>query len=309
MKNRFTALLLLAAFLAWFPQPARAQDVEAYAIADATSGHLLGSSHPTRKLQIASLTKIATALIVLDWMDVTKRDPGSLATIPPGALSVDPANPVGFQVGDQVSLRDLLYAMLIQSDNIAAYTLADHVGRDLQRHQQSLTAPVDLFVSQMNALGRKLEMKRTRFLNPHGLDNTELPYSTARDLVALTRNALQRSAFRFYVSQKERQITRLLPGGKKAEYKLLNTNELLGKNGIDGVKTGKSRHAGECVILSSARSLESVQNPDGTYTVTPRKLIVVVLGSQNRFNDAQQLLAEGWGLYDQWAAQGRPLDK
>jgi len=308
MKYRFTAFLLLACFCA-FQASAPAQDAAAYAVADATTGHILSAERPTRKLQIASLTKIATAMVVLDWMDISKSDPGSLATIPPGAIAVDPTNPVGFQPGDQVSLRDLLYAMLIQSDNVAAYTLADHVGRDLQRNTQTGAKPVDLFVAQMNALARSIGMTRTKFLNPHGLDSVETPYSTARDLVLLTSKALQRSSFRFYVSQKQRQITRHLVGGKTAGYNLVNTNELLGIDSIDGVKTGQSSRAGQCVIISAARSLESITNPDGTYTVTPRRLIVVVLGSGNRFNDAKQLLNNGWALYDQWAAQGRPLDK
>ena len=108
-------------------------------------------------------------------------------------------------------------------------------------------------------------------------------------------------------SQKERRIARRLPSGKMVEYKLVNTNELLGINAIDGVKTGKSARAGECVIISAARPPESIHNPDNSYTVTPRRLIVVVLGSTDRFNDAKRLLDNGWNLYDQWAAQGRPL--
>jgi len=309
MYKRFTAFILLAYLLALY-QPASAQEPAAFAIADATSGHLLDSQKPNKKLPIASLTKIATALVVLDWLEVSKQDVGSLATIPNGAIAIDPANPVGFQPGDQVSLRDLLYAMLIQSDNIAAYTLAEHVGRDIQRNTQSGSKPVDLFVAQMNALARKLGMNHTIFLNPNGLDtDRESPHSTARDLVLLTSAAMQRSSFRFYVSQKERRIARHLAGGKTAEYNLVNTNELLGFNAIDGVKTGKSARAGECVVITAARAPESVQNPDGSFTITPRRLIVVVLGSTDRFNDAKRLLDNGWNLYDQWAANGRPLEK
>jgi len=308
MKNRFTAFLLLSCLWA-FIQTAHGQQPTAYAIADATSGHILDAQKPNRKLQIASLTKIATAMVVLDWLDVSKQDVGTLATVPPGAIAIDNTNPIGFQPGDQISLRDLMYAMLVQSDNIAAYTLADHVGRELQRNGQNGGRPVDLFVAQMNALARKLGMTHTSFLNPHGLDNLEAPYSTARDLVRLSSAALQRSSFRFYVSQKERRITRHMADGKTADYNLVNTNDLLGHNAIDGVKTGKSARAGECVVISAARPPESVQNPDGSFTITPQRLIVVVLGSYNRFNDAQLLLNNGWNLYDQWAAKGRPLEK
>lgn len=308
MKSRFSLFVLLACFCALL-SPALGQDATAFAIADASTGHILKAKKEDKRLQIASLTKIATALVVQDWLDVGKRDAGILVTIPPGALMIDPANPIGFQPGDQMSVRDLLYAMLIQSDNIAAYALADYVGRDLQRNTQSAAKPVDLFVAQMNALARKLGMKHTTFLNPHGLDTVETPTSTARDLVLLTSAALQRSSFRFYVSQHERRITRIAVAGRKDDYRLVNTNELLGIDSIDGVKTGQSKRAGQCLIISAARPHESIQNPDGSYTVTARRLIVVVLGSENRFNDARQLLNNGWSLYDEWAAKGRPLEK
>ncbi|MDD5350947.1 MAG: serine hydrolase [Chthoniobacteraceae bacterium] len=309
MKKRLSALLLLSCLWGYAAPLARAQDATAYAVADATTCHLLDSRNPNKKLPVASLTKIATAMVVLDWLDVSKQEQGSLAVVPPGALSLDPGNPLGFQAGDQVSIRDLLYAMLLQSDNIAAYTLANHVGHDLQRSYQSDARPVDLFVAQMNALARKLGMTRTVFLNPHGLELGENPHSTARDLVVLTSEALKRSAFRFYVSQRQRQITRHTAAGASAAVNLTNTNDLLGINAIDGVKTGNSARAGGCAVISAARAPESVQNADESYTITPRRLIVVVLGSSGRFNDAKQLLNNGWNLYDEWAAQGRPLEK
>lgn len=309
MKKRLYALLLLTCIGGFAAPLAHAQDATAYAIADATTSHLLDARNPNKKLPIASLTKIATAMVVLDWLDVSKRDQGSLATIPPGAIALEPTNPIGFQPGDQVSIRDLLYAMLVQNDSIAAYTLADHIGRDLQRSFQSDARPVDLFVAQMNALARKLAMKQTTFLNPHGLDLGENPRSTARDLVLLTSAAMQRSAFRFYVSQHQRQIVRRTASGASVTANLQNTNELLGINAIDGVKTGKSARSGECVVISAARAPESVQNPDASFTITPRRLIVVVLGSRDGFGSARQLLNNGWNLYDDWAANGRPLEK
>ncbi len=309
MNHRFYAVLLFACIGALgFRTTATAQEPTAYAVADASTGYLLDSRRPNKKVQIASLTKIATALVVLDWIELSKRDQNTLVAIPPGALAFDPANALGFQPGDQISIRDLMYAMLIQSNNLAAYTLADYVGRDLQRGFQSDGKPVELFVAQMNALARKLKMENTKFLNPIGIDSMEKPYSTARDLVLLSMEAMSRSSFRFIVSQRERRITIRSVAGQ-SERALTNTNQLLGSHAIDGVKTGQSARAGECVVISAAKSPEAVQNPDGSFTVTPRRLIVVVLGSENRFNDAMQLLNNGWNLYDEWAAQGRPLPK
>jgi D-alanyl-D-alanine carboxypeptidase (penicillin-binding protein 5/6) len=307
MKSISTLLFLAVCSLCLSETTVRAQDAEAYAVADGITGHVLQGERTTRKLQIGSLTKIATAMVVLDWADLYKQDIGTLATVPPDALTVGGLNSVGFQPGDQVSLRDLLYAALLQSDNVAAYTLADHVGRTLK--QDGDERSTDVFVAQMNALARKLGMRRTKFLNPHGLDSDERPYSTAQDLVLLTSYAMNRSGFRFFVSQNSRRITRHLASGGVTECSLANTNELLGTHSIDGVKTGKTVRAGDCVVISATRAPESVQNADGSFTVTPRRLIVVVLGARNRFSTALGLLNNGWNLYDEWAAAGRPLGK
>ena len=87
------------------------------------------------------------------------------------------------------------------------------------------SAAVDSFVGQMNALARRIEMKRTRFVNPHGLDADErtLPYSTAEDLAKLTSYAMQNAAFRFHVSQKERKIEIHPAAGGPTSYLLRQT--------------------------------------------------------------------------------------
>jgi D-alanyl-D-alanine carboxypeptidase (penicillin-binding protein 5/6) len=304
----FTFTMIIAAFAVTFPKLAHAQNAAAsYVVIDATTGHILDEQDTSKKLQVASLTKIATAMVVLDWADATKADLAEYATVPQQAseLAVDP---VGLQPGDRATVRDLLYAALMQSDNIAALTLANHVGKHLTRSPD--ITPEYAFVAQMNALARKLKMDHTLFLNPHGLDNMKgrLPYSTSGDMSKLAAYAMARSGFRFYVSQKERQITIQHMDNTESHYMLRNTNELLGVNSIDGVKTGTTAHAGQCLIISAARAPESVKTGD-TYMITPRRLIVVVLGSTDRFKVANGLLDRGWQLYDQWAAKGRPLKK
>ncbi|CAN5561339.1 hypothetical protein BH20VER3_BH20VER3_07000 [soil metagenome] len=199
----------------------------------------------------------------------------------------------------------------MQSDNIAAYALAEHVGRALQAvvppgGETLRGTPVDYFVRQMNALAQHLGMERTRFLNPSGIDGNEKPYSTAADIARLTRYAMNNAGFRFYVSQREREIE-FGRGPGRLRYLLRNTNELLGRDAIDGVKTGRTERAGDCLVLSAARPSEVVQQ-GATTLITPRRLIVVVLGSQDRFGEGAALLARGWSLYDRWAAAGRPVD-
>ena len=295
----FLLPLLLVLSLAIAPSRAETQGVVAYITIDNDSGHVLAASNPDKKLQIGSLTKIATAMVVLDWSEAKGENLGQMATVSPAAAAIPVlGNAINFQAGDQWSLRDLLYAALLQSDNRAAYTLAEHVGRSLGEPEPPVTA----FVKQMNALGRKVGMKNTRFLNPHGLDDTErsAPYSTAADLAELTRYAMERPAFRFYVSQRERKIT---AGGQS--YLLRNTNELLGVDKIDGVKTGTTRKAGQCIIVSAARPPESHQEGE-KYMIIPRRLTVVALGAADRFGSARALLASGWQRYDEWVAAGRP---
>ena len=284
--------------------PAGAEAPAAYVISDSTTGFVLEQSAGTKKRPVASLTKIATALVVLDWAAQTKADLSQLATVPTTAGRLGTPQGVGFQPGDQCSLRDLIYAALMQSDNLAAETLAEHVGAELRDGQ---LPPTTAFAAQMNALARQLGMLQTRFLNAHGLDHLErsVPVSTAADLAKLTTYAMASTAFRFYVSQKERKITLTTAAGEPSSYLLRNTNELLGRSSIDGVKTGATARAGQCIIVSAARAPESRQQGD-EHIITPRRLNVVVLGSADRFNVAAGLLQRGWRLYDSWAAAGRP---
>jgi D-alanyl-D-alanine carboxypeptidase len=235
-----------------------------------------------------------------------------VVTIPQEAFVGITENHIGFQPGDSITLRDLLYAALVQSDNIAAYTLAHHVGSQLGSllpgEGSSKFTPVDAFVAQMNALAKQLKMERTRFVNPHGIDYKvkPVPYSTSEDMARLTRYAMSKASFRFYVSQKERLIS-FNRAGHQLNYLLRNTNELLGKMGIDGVKTGQSARAGQCLILYANREPEVVRQGQRE-TVYQRHLMVVLLGSSNRFGEGVALLQRGWQLYDQWAAAGRLAD-
>ena len=285
---------------------------QAYLIADALTGYVLDEQEPRKKLQVGSLTKIATASVVLDWAEHKSGDLNQAVTIPQQAFVGITENNIGFQPGDNITLRDLLYAALVQSDNIAAYALAHHVGSQLgslvPSEGSSKFGPVDAFVAQMNALASQLKMERTRFVNPHGIDYKvkPVPYSTAEDMARLTRYAMNKPSFRFYVSQKERQIS-FDRGGHRLNYMLRNTNELLGKMGIDGVKTGTSARSGQCLILYANREPEVVRQGQQE-TVYQRHLMVVVLGSTNRFGEGTALLQRGWQLYDQWAAAGRLAD-
>jgi D-alanyl-D-alanine carboxypeptidase (penicillin-binding protein 5/6) len=310
LSRRF--LIIFLAFVASASVVRSAAAAQAYVIADAQTGYILEEQEPRKKLQVGSLTKIATASVVLDWAERKAGDLNQAVIMPQEAFVGITENNIGFQPGDSITLRDLLYAALVQSDNIAAYALAHHVGSQLgsllPSDAGSKFTPVDAFVAQMNALAKQLKMERTRFVNPHGIDYKvkPLPYSTAEDMARLTRYAMNKASFRFYVSQRERQIS-FDRAGHRLNYMLRNTNELLGKMGIDGVKTGLSARAGQCLILYANRESEVVRQGQQE-TVYPRHLMVVLLGSSNRFGEGATLLQRGWQLYDQWAAAGRLAD-
>src|SRR5205085_6929994 len=228
ISRRLLATFFLLALL--FPAVRAVEAARtAYVIVDAQSGFILDEVDARDKRQIGSLTKVATAMVVLDWSEKRGGDLNKMATIPPDAFVGTGENLIGFQPGDRITLRDLLYAALVQSDNVAAYTLANEVGGALQSvvPGDGKGGPVGTFVGQMNFLAKSLLMERTRFSNPHGIDTDvkPMPFSTAADLARLTRYA-NKPAFRFYVAQKERQIS-FNRGNQKKAYLLRNTNELL----------------------------------------------------------------------------------
>jgi len=301
--KKIRGLALVGLLAATAPCATAAQN---YIIVDNQTGFILGSKGGDEKKQVASLTKVATAMVVLDWAQLNKTDLGQMASISSRALSAGGVNPAGLQEGDSISLRDLLYCSLMASDNVAATALAQHVGSRLPNSQG--LDPVGNFVSHMNALAHTLKMKRTLFLNPTGLDTSSsdaLPFSTAADMARLTRYAYSEADFPFFVSQKSRTV-HVFRGGVDMPVELKNTNELLNQDDIDGVKTGRTSRAGDCLILSGEKSPE-VQRQGETVYVTPRRVIVVLLGSRDRVTDGGGLFQQGWGLYEKWAAGGRKV--
>jgi D-alanyl-D-alanine carboxypeptidase len=239
---------------------------------------------------------------VLDWAEGTKADLNELMTVPDTILTIGGANPLGLAPGDELSARDGLYLALIGSDNIAAETLAYHVGKDLLRRWGKPGRPIEVFAREMNTLAKQQGMKRTKFRNPHGLDHQERPHSTARDMARLTTYAMGKASFRFYVSQKKRRVS-YVRGGQRYGFEVMNTNELLGVDDIDGVKTGMTNASGPCLILSATRPTTVTTRTDGQTVVQPHRLVVVVLGARDRFASGRQLLTEGWQRYDAVRAQ------
>ena len=270
-------------------------------VVEAHSGKVFLAQNSGVKRPVASLTKICTGVVATDWAIATKQDLKKvIATVPESVTRVGGANPLNLQPGQRISLSDALYAALLASDNLSAMTIADHIGRDMNNRRGIDQDPVWSFVKEMNELARVLGMKDTRFMNPHGL---ELPkqqgLSTAADMAKLSIYAMRRPAFAFFVRQKSRSIT---VAGKT--YQLTNTNQLLGETGILGIKTGQTTPAGPCLATSMEKDPLVRTKPDGSKGATPRRMIVVLLNSPDRFGRTRSLLASGWRAYDAWIAQG-----
>jgi serine-type D-Ala-D-Ala carboxypeptidase (penicillin-binding protein 5/6) len=301
----FSICTTLAFFAACSTPLAMAQATESIMVVEAYSGKILLAQNATAKRPIASLTKIATAAVTVDWATATGTDLGtSILTIPQTISLVGGPNPMNLQPGDQLTLRDALYSALLGSDNLAALAIADHVGREILTRRGKAGDPVAAFVGEMNQLAKALGMSQTKFANPHGLERQgATAYSTAADVARLSAYAMRRNAFNFIVRQKERQINLTTPTGKRG-FKVKNTNELVGEPGILGVKTGTTSAAGPCVSVCMDREPLVRQKTDGSKGATPRRLIVVVLNNPDRFNRARSLIKQGWAIYDPWLAAG-----
>jgi len=247
-------------------------------LADLDSGQVLFTKNPDVKRAIASLTKIMTAMLVRE-----RGDPADVVTVTPEAVirSDDRlgTSALGLQAGERISVEDLLYALLLQSANDAAVALADHVAGSQGR-----------FVELMNARGRRLGMRLTRFRSPNGLDDRG--YSTARDLVTLSRAAMKTPGFASIVGTRFRSI----PAPAGPDRRVQNRNALLWLYpGATGVKTGFTFRAGYSVVATAER--------DG------RRLVAVVLGASGEgFSDAAELLNYGFTAFTRYtfARNGEP---
>jgi serine-type D-Ala-D-Ala carboxypeptidase (penicillin-binding protein 5/6) len=273
---------------------------ETHMVVEAYSGKVLSASGSSQKRPVASLVKMATAIVAVDWGTATQTDIGKeMIQVPESAHS----SSTGLKVGDTLSLRDALYASMLASDNMAALTVAHHVGQKILERRGKSGDAVLAFVAEMNKLAKAIQAKDTLFTNPHGLELGAKPgYSTAADVARLSIHAMRRNAITFIARQKSRVLK---VNGQ--EITVENTNELVGETGILGIKTGTTNAAGPCLATCMDRDPVIRTKPDGSKGVTPRRLIVVVLNSQDRFVRTRTLLRDGWKFYDTWLEAGAPI--
>jgi D-alanyl-D-alanine carboxypeptidase (penicillin-binding protein 5/6) len=295
-------LLLSLAFFTGLPAQ------EAHIAVEAYSGKVLSAENSTVKRPVASLIKMATAIVAVDWATATETDIAThMIRVPDIVLQLPTPSTLKLAPGDTLTLRDALYAALLSSDNVAALSIAHHVGGQILARRGKGGDPVVAYVAEMNKLSKAIYANNTLFVNTHGLENSPKPgYSTAADMARFAIHAMRRNAITFITRQKTRQVSVSGPAGKRA-YMLTNTNELVGEQGILGVKTGQTNAAGPCLATCMDRDPVVRSKPDGSKGVTPRRLIVVVLDSPDRFNRTRQLIKSGWAFYDPWLKAGAPV--
>jgi len=197
-------------------------------LVDLDTGFALYARNPDEKLPMASTTKIMTALLVLESLDLDQT-----VKVPAAAIGL-PGSVAGLRRGESLTVRQLLYALLVASGNDAAVTLAI-----------AAKGSVEAFVAAMNQKAKELGLLRTHFVNPSGLHH-EQHYSSARDLACLARVAMADPVFREIVSTPEYDL-----GGGRL---LKSSNQLLGQEPwINGIKTGSTPYAGYCLVASGTR--------------------------------------------------------
>ena len=199
---------------------------------DRNSGQILFGKNENEKRKMASTTKIMTAIIVIENSNLD-----DIVTISSKAAGTGGSR-LGLHTNDKISVKNLLYGLLLCSGNDAAVALAEYVG-----------GSVSDFAVLMNQKCTELNLSSTHFVTPHGLDNEE-HYTTAYELAIITNYALQNDIFRKIVGTKNYTIT--INSSSKT---LSNTNELLGNlNGVYGVKTGFTNGANRCLVTAVKRN-------------------------------------------------------
>ncbi|WP_237266963.1 D-alanyl-D-alanine carboxypeptidase family protein [Thermoclostridium stercorarium] len=229
-------------------------------VMDFESGRVLFEKNAYQKRPMASTTKVMTAIVAIENGNLD-----DMVTVSKNAASIH-GSLMHLKAGETLTLRELLYGLLLCSGNDAAIAIAEHVGGSMEN-----------FIKMMNEKAKEIGAFDTNFTTPHGLDEVG-HYSTAYDLALITRYALRIPLFNEIVKTTSIQI-----GGRY----LQNTNEMLTSYpGADGVKTGYTGKAGRCLITSATR--------DG------RRFISVVLYCDSRAQRAlssKKILDYAFSLY------------
>ncbi len=242
---------------------------------DQSTGRILFSKNAHEQLPIASTTKIMTAILAVESGRMEE-----IVTVSEYASLVE-GSAVDLEAGEQKTVEELVYALMLRSGNDAATALAEHLGGSVEK-----------FAEKMTRRARELGATQSSFLNPHGL-HAEEHYSTAYDLAVIGAHAMSLSQLREVIAQREKKISWT---GRPYDRILRNQNKLLQMyETANGIKTGWTSQAGRCFVGAAARN--------------GWQLVSVVLNAPQMWEDTVRLLDFGYAHY-RWETVveiGRPL--
>lgn len=302
LRRSANVLLLICVVLVVPPQRARALDppdpltgppyvtCHTWAIMDGETGDLLWGQEADTPRKSASTTKMMCAYVILS---LAEDHPDVLDEIVTFSQLADDTggSTADIRVGEQIIVRECLYGLLLPSGNDAGNALAEHFNDrfDPPAYSADRTTPATPdthptranFIAEMNRTAQNLGMSNTFYRSSYGDGGDENDRTTtARDLLTLARAALKNARFAEYVSTRSYDTTVRTPDGDRRPVGWTNTNQLLGIEGYDGVKTGTTNQAGQCLVSSGHRGDDH--------------LLMVVLGSADRYVDSRNLYRWAW---------------
>lgn len=239
-------------------------EAQAAIIVDFDSGTILYEKNSSEKLQMASITKLMTAIVALEEGNLD-----DIVTVSTNAALTE-GSKIWLYGGEQITLKSLLYGILVHSGNDAAVAIAEHIGGD-----------VPTFVEKMNEKAKEIGLRSTSFENPIGFDAAN-NYSTVYDTALLARYAYRKSLIREAVRLQSMTIS---SADGNITHDLNSTNKLLNSFlKVLGLKTGHTELAGLCFVSIIANEHDN-------------KIITVVLNSPARFTETKMLAAWAFRSY------------
>jgi D-alanyl-D-alanine carboxypeptidase len=263
-----SALIACFLFLALSSAKVSAADISTSArsavLMEIQSGDIIYEQNSHEKLPMASTTKIMTAICAIENGELDKK-----VRISDDVCGIEGSS-VYLKSGEELTLRELLYAVMLESANDAAAAVA-----------VTVSGSVEKFAELMNSTANRIGADETHFTNPHGLDD-EQHYTTAEDLARIAAYGLQNDTFRDIVSSYKMTIPMNSGDGVRL---LLNHNKMLRLyDGSVGVKTGFTKRSGRCLVSAAER--------DGM------TLVAVTLNDPNDWNDHTLMLDAGFKEYE-----------
>lgn len=237
---------------------------KAMCVLEKNSLRVISSKNAQEKLPMASTTKIVTALTVIENCENLDK----IIEVNDKAIGVEGSS-IYLRKGETISIKDLLYGLMLRSGNDSAVALACYIG-----------GSVEGFAQLMNKTAQKIGVTNSNFVTPHGLDHKD-HYTTAYDLALITANALNNPTFKEIVSTKMHMVS----ATNKSDVRYMsNKNRLLSSlDGCCGVKTGYTKKAGRCLV-------SAIEKNDLTF-------VCVVLNCGPMFEESANMLNQANSLY------------